>query len=120
MVRGQLWRLANPALARETKAAMTKRLMQARREIRAARRAGDALAEAQARSAVDQAKHDLGERGPAWWTDGAMDLNHRMVRNSPTPNGSRVWNKPAKRTVRATASRARPCHGQYHGSGHAR
>ena len=82
VVRGRLWRLANPALARETKAALTKRLMQARRAVQTARRAGDALAQAEARSAIDNAKHELGERGPPWWTDGSIDLNRKMVRNT--------------------------------------
>jgi hypothetical protein len=36
-----------------------------------------------ARAAVDRAKVALGERGPAWWTDGAPDLNRRLVRGTP-------------------------------------
>jgi hypothetical protein len=32
---------------------------------------------------VDVAKHALGERGPAWWTDGAPDYNRRLVKNTP-------------------------------------
>jgi len=38
---------------------------------------------AAARSAVDAAKIGLGERGPAWWTDGAKDWNRHLVKNTP-------------------------------------
>nr|WP_244496706.1 hypothetical protein [Aureimonas ureilytica] len=38
---------------------------------------------ATARQAVDRAKRALGERGPVWWSDGAPDLNRRLVRNTP-------------------------------------
>jgi hypothetical protein len=38
---------------------------------------------AAARAAVDAAKIALGERGPAWWTDGAPDFNRKMARNTP-------------------------------------
>lgn len=27
-------------------------------------------------------KAKLGERGPAWWTDGAPDLNRHLVKNT--------------------------------------
>lgn len=46
-------------------------------------RAGDAAAREHARQAVDAAKHALGERGDAWWTDGAPDYNRHMAQNSP-------------------------------------
>ncbi len=36
-----------------------------------------------ARAAVDQAKRALGERGPAWWDDGAPDYNRKMAANTP-------------------------------------
>jgi hypothetical protein len=45
-------------------------------------RAGDAVARAAARQAVDDAKQALGERGPVWWTDGAPDLTRKMARNT--------------------------------------
>jgi hypothetical protein len=44
---------------------------------------GDEAATTAARRAVDQAKRALGERGPVWWSDGAPDLNRRLVKNSP-------------------------------------
>lgn len=83
IVRGRLWRAANPNLSGEERATLVARLMDARRAVRATRAAGDADAEDAAHRAVDAAKHALGERGPVWWTDGAPDLNRRMVRNTP-------------------------------------
>jgi hypothetical protein len=56
--------------------------MQARRDVGAARRSDDRLAEQDARARVDRAKRALGERGPVWWTDGAADLNRHLVRNT--------------------------------------
>ena len=37
---------------------------------------------AAARSAVDAAKRDLGERGPVWWDDGAADEGRMAPWNS--------------------------------------
>lgn len=37
--------------------------------------------EAAVHLAVDQAKRDLGERGPVWWSHGAPDLNRMMAKN---------------------------------------
>ncbi len=83
VVRGRLWRCSNPHLADGERARWVKKLMQARRAKGAAMRAGDAAAREAARSAVDAAKHALGERGPVWWIDGAPDLNRHLVRNTP-------------------------------------
>jgi hypothetical protein len=83
VVRGRLWRCANPALAPDDRAELTRALMQARSRVGHAKRAGDADAERQARAAVHAAKVALGERGPAWWDDGAPDYNRRMARNTP-------------------------------------
>lgn len=60
--------------------------MEARRAVGAAKRSADRGAVASARSRVDAAKRDLGERGPVWWTDGAPDLNRRMARNTVYAN----------------------------------
>ena len=46
---------------------------------RAVRDAPDDVALAAARARVDAAKIALGERGPPWWTDGAPDMNRRLV-----------------------------------------
>lgn len=83
VVRGRLWRCANPALAPDARAELTRVLMQARSRVGHARRAGDAEAERQARTAVHAAKVALGERGPASWDDGAPDYNRHMARNTP-------------------------------------
>lgn len=77
----RLWRASNPNLDPGDRAVLVQRLMSARRLILAAR--GDPSALAAARAEVDEAKRALGERGPAWWTDGAPDLNRTLVRNSP-------------------------------------
>jgi hypothetical protein len=81
VVRGRLWRMANPALDPARREALVKDLMSARRAVRAAQDNPEALREA--RACVDEAKRELGERGPVWWTDGAPDLNRRMARNTP-------------------------------------
>jgi hypothetical protein len=83
VVRGRLWRTSNPALAPEKRQALVDRLMTARRQVGAAKRAGDAEAERSARAAVDEAKRALGERGPVWWNDGAPDYNRKLAANTP-------------------------------------
>ena len=83
VVRGRLWRMANPDLPDRERQALVKRLMSARRAVRSARAAADETAETEAHAAVDQAKRALGERGPVWWMDGAPDLNRHMARNTP-------------------------------------
>jgi hypothetical protein len=83
VVRGRLWRMANPNLSPVERQDLVDRLMAARRAVRSSRAAGDHEAEAAAHSAVDSAKHALGERGPVWWTDGTPDLNRHMARNTP-------------------------------------
>ena len=83
VVRGRLWRLANPALDEDVRAALVSDLMQARRAVRDARKNGDVSAEREAHAAVDIAKCGLGERGPVWWADGTPDYNRHMARNTP-------------------------------------
>jgi hypothetical protein len=83
VVKGRLWRRANPTLSAERREALVRELMAARRAVKAAMRSGVAAELAQARKAVDDAKVALGERGPVWWTDGAPDLNRHKVKNSP-------------------------------------
>lgn len=82
VVRGRLWRMANPSLPPAEKQALVKQLMAARRAVRAARLAQGEEAEGQAHAAVDVAKQALGERGPVWWADGAPDLNRHMARTT--------------------------------------
>ena len=72
VVAGRLWRMSDPDLDPATRQALVDRLMRARRAVGAAKKAGDA-----------QAERALGERGPAWWTDGTPDYNRRLVANTP-------------------------------------
>src|ERR1700761_6719154 len=83
VVRGRLWRLANPDLPEVARSTMVSELMRARSAVRSAKIAGDQAAEAAAHHAVDVAKRKLGERGPVWWTDGSPDLNRHMAKNTP-------------------------------------
>ena len=83
VVRGRLWRAANPALPEELRSALVSQLMQARRSVKAALASADAEALRQARAAVQTAKVGLGERGPVWWTDGAPDCNRHLAKNTP-------------------------------------
>ena len=83
VVRGRLWRRPNPDLPEASRQALVKQLMAARRAVQTAHRAGDDAAAAAAHAAVDEAKRQLGERGPGWWSDGAPDLNRRMATNTP-------------------------------------
>ena len=82
VVRGRLWRAANPHLDDADRARLVRQLMAARRAVGAALASGDAGAERAARDQVNQAKIGLGERGPVWWDDGATDLNRRMAKNT--------------------------------------
>ncbi|GAA2341851.1 hypothetical protein GCM10009854_17980 [Saccharopolyspora halophila] len=82
VVRGRLWRCADPNLTPRERARLTRELMAARRAKRAATRRGDQAARERARENIDSAKRALGERGPVWWTDGAPDLSRRMARNT--------------------------------------
>ncbi len=83
IVRGRLWRAANPNLPVEEREALVRTLMAARRAVRAAQVDGDAAGLSADRATVDAAKIALGERGPVWWQDGAEDLNRHLVRNTP-------------------------------------
>lgn len=83
VVKGRLWRTSNPSLEPDVRQSLVDALMQARRQVGLAKKAGDPAAERAARARVDAAKRALGERGPVWWTDGAPDYNRRMVANTP-------------------------------------
>ena len=83
VVRGKLWRMANPNLAAAKKAALVNELMKARSAVRLAKLAGRQIEEAAAHHAVDVVKRALGERGPVWWSDGTPDLNRQPVKNTP-------------------------------------
>ena len=82
VVRGRLWRMANPDLPEVERSTHVSALMQARRAVGAAKKAVDAKAALRAHKAVDAAKQALGERGPVWWTDGKPDLTRHMARTT--------------------------------------
>jgi hypothetical protein len=83
VVKGRLWRRANPALSPGERDRLVRALMRARGDVRKALGAGDAVAEAVARRRVHEAKVRLGERGPVWWTDGAPDYNRQLAVRTP-------------------------------------
>jgi hypothetical protein len=83
VVRGRLWRMANPDLEEGERSRLTGRLMTARRAVRDAKANDDPRVEAAAHRAVDEAKKALGERGPVWWNDGAPDFNRHLAKNTP-------------------------------------
>ena len=79
VVRGRLWRMADPSLNEMQRSALVKELMDARRALTGT---PTPQAKAAARQAVHRAKVALGERGPVWWGDGAPDENRKLVRNT--------------------------------------
>lgn len=81
VVRGRLWRASNPSLSEEARQVAVDTLMAARRAVRAAKGNPEKLAKA--RTDVDKAKQQLGERGPVWWTDDAPDHNRHLAKNTP-------------------------------------
>ncbi|WP_313437073.1 hypothetical protein [Novosphingobium sp.] len=83
VVRNRLWRMSDPSLSGAERDRLVGELMQARRAVGQAKRKNDHEAEAHARRQVDRAKIALGERGPAWWSDGAPDFNRCMIGNTP-------------------------------------
>ncbi len=83
VVRGRLWRRANPRLTEAERERLVGELMTSRRAVAAALRSADADELGTARAGVHAAKLALGERGPVWWDDGAPDYNRRMARNTP-------------------------------------
>lgn len=83
VVRGRLWRTSDPGLPAERKTELVGELMAARRAVKQALRADDAAQLKAARHAVHAAKVALGERGPAWWSDGAQDYSRRLIKNTP-------------------------------------
>ena len=68
---GKLRRCADPRLTPEGRKALTQKLMAARRKVKEVQNSEVRLK--RARRAVNAAKEALGERGPVWWDDGALD-----------------------------------------------
>lgn len=98
--RARLWRCTDPALDDSTRRAAIKALMQARRAVM---QAADEAETAAARVAVNAAKHALGERGPAWWADGAPDQGGLHPKNSTYAEWWAALDADAR--ARATAPR---------------
>jgi hypothetical protein len=82
VVRGRLWRMANPDLGETGREELVRRLMTARRAVRDAKQDADLKAEVAAHKAVDDVKRALGERGPVWWKDCSPDLNRHMAKST--------------------------------------
>ena len=94
VIRGRLWRVANPDLSEAERASYVQNLMSARREVKAAKAASDDARLAAARRLVNDAKVALGERGPVWWQDGAKDFNRHLVKNTPYRDWYELLNEP--------------------------
>jgi hypothetical protein len=67
VVRGRRWRKTDPSIPKAKRQQLVNELMQARRDVKAAKRANDKAALAEARGRVNEAKVALGERGRPWW-----------------------------------------------------
>jgi hypothetical protein len=72
----RLWRTSNPNLDEAERKRLVGELMAARRALRG-------QDDRSARDQVHRVKVGLGERGPAWWDDGAPDFNRRLIKNTP-------------------------------------
>ncbi|MFG0547062.1 hypothetical protein ACF8FG_17860 [Pseudomonas sp. YQ_6] len=83
VVKGELWRSTNPSLSECERQRLVHALMDARRDVKKAKRADDSSMLKSARERVNAAKVGLGERGPVWWDDGSPDYNRCRVDLSP-------------------------------------
>ena len=72
-IKGRQWRRSDPALDETTRQMLVDELMNARRGVKAAKRAGDDDALSATRARVNDAKIALGERGPFWWAPMSSD-----------------------------------------------
>ena len=73
VIDGRRWRATDPSIPEKERRRLVARLMDARRAVKAAKRAGDDAALAVARREVHEAKVALGERGTPWWTGKTRD-----------------------------------------------
>lgn len=79
VVDGRRWRRQDPAIPEEDAARLRSHLGRGRSGTRAARRAGEADAEAAARRRTDLAKRGLGERGTPWWEQDDEERRRRWT-----------------------------------------
>ena len=80
VVGGRRWRARDPELPESVRQRLVDLLMEARRGVASALRAGDAEAEERARANVRHAKEGLGERGTPWWEMPVEERRHRWER----------------------------------------
>lgn len=79
VVDGRRWRASDPAIPERFRTELVAELMDARRAVGTAGRAGDVDAVASARARVQDAKVALGERGPAWWDEPTPDADRARL-----------------------------------------
>jgi len=79
VVGGRRWRASDPAIPGALRQQLVEELMDARRAVGAATRAGDEEAEAAARRRVQAAKVALGERGHPWWEPASDDSRRQRL-----------------------------------------
>ncbi len=84
VVKSQLSRCTNPSLTEQEQQRLVHDLMDARRDVKKAKRADDSSMLKSARARVNAAKLGLGERGPVWWDDGSPGYNRCRVDLSPS------------------------------------
>lgn len=92
VVKGQLWRCSNPLLTEDVRQLLVNELMDARREVKAAKASDDPAQLSAARAKVQKAKVALGERGSVWWEDGTPDFNRHAVIHTPYAEWYRLLN----------------------------
>ncbi len=83
VVRGRLWRRADPALEPAERDRLTRELMAARRAKGLAIRGHDDAGREAARARVDAEKRAQGERRPERSTDGAPHQTRHLARTGP-------------------------------------
>jgi hypothetical protein len=82
VVGGRRWRATDPAIPEPLRQELVDELMDARRAVGVAKRAGDADAEGRARVRVQAAKVALGERGQPWWEPPTGDARRERLRSA--------------------------------------
>ncbi len=79
VVNGRRWRATDPGIPERLRQELVDELMDARRAVGTATRAGDAGAEQAARDRVQAAKVALGERGHPWWEPAPDDARRERL-----------------------------------------
>ncbi len=88
VIDGRRWRATDPLIPEDVAAQLRRSLMDARRAVGAALRAGDAVAERAARDRVQRAKVALGERGTPWWERTEEERRARWESGLSSPGSS--------------------------------